>query len=120
MEIEGKVWGETSTIFDKNNVIVNRISGKSGKRCSKHKHDHKFNMFFVEKGHLRVRVWKSDYDLVDVTELKAQQSTVVKPGEFHRFEVLEDDTVAFEIYWTELDPSDIIREGHGGDTESDD
>jgi dTDP-4-dehydrorhamnose 3,5-epimerase-like enzyme len=39
--------------------------------------------------------------------------TIVKPGLFHSFEALED-TVCFEIYWTELDHSDIQRENIGG------
>lgn len=114
MEIQGKIWGKTSVIFERNNIQITRIEGKKGTHCSTHKHDHKFNMFFVERGKLRIRTWKSDYDLIDVTELDEQQSTVVKPGEYHRFEVLEEDTVAFEIYWTQLDNADIKREDCGG------
>jgi len=114
MEIQGKIWGCTSTIFNNCNVQINRIVGIKGGHCSKHKHDHKFNLFYIEKGRLSIKVWKRDYSLVDETILGPQESTVVKPGEYHRFEVLEDDTVAFEIYWTELDDGDISREDHGG------
>ena len=114
MQKEGKIWGSTATVFKGNNVQVNRITGIEGSHCSKHKHDHKFNMFFVEKGQLLVKVWKSDYKLVDETTLAALESTTVKPGEYHRFEVVGKDTVAYEIYWTELDSEDIAREDHGG------
>ena len=114
MEIQGKVWGFTSTIFKKNNVQINRIEGVKGGYCSKHKHNHKFNMFFVEKGQLSVSVWKHDYKLVDVTVVGALQSTVVKPGEYHKFEVTGENTIAYEIYWIELDDEDIAREDHGG------
>ena len=39
--------------------------------------------------------------------------SVVKPGEYHKFEALED-TIAYEIYWIELNPDDIVRETCGG------
>jgi len=68
----------------------------------------------LEAGQLLIKVWKHDYDLIDETALGPQESTTVKPGEYHRFEVTEKDTVAYEIYWTELDSEDIAREDHGG------
>jgi quercetin dioxygenase-like cupin family protein len=79
-QVFGKVWGTTATIFANNNVQINRIVGKKGSHCSKHKHNHKFNLFFVEKGSLAVEVWKSDYALVDTAILTPQQSMIVKPG----------------------------------------
>ena len=39
--------------------------------------------------------------------------TVAKPGTYHRFKALED-TICYEIYWVELDPSDIERDDVGG------
>lgn len=58
-------------------------------------------------------MWKNDYNLIDETVITNGEMTIVKPGEFHKFEALED-TVAYEIYWTELDQSDIIRKDCGG------
>lgn len=113
MEIHGKIWGLTSELFRNNSVEIHRIEGKKGFKCSKHKHIHKYNMFYVESGILKIRIWKNAYDLVDTTIVNPQQSTVVKPGEFHRFEVLQD-CVAFEIYWVVLDADDIVRQDHGG------
>ena len=60
-----------------------------------------------------VSVWKSGYDLVDVTEIKIGQFHIVPPGEYHQFEALED-TIAFELYWAEFGANDIVRENHGG------
>ena len=114
MEVQGKVWGETRCIFNNDSTEVHRIVGKLGGYCSKHKHQHKYNKFFVERGRLKIKVWKNDYDLVDETILGPGQATTVKPGEYHMFEVLEDDTIAYEIYWTVLDTSDIVRDNHGG------
>ena len=111
--IAGKVWGKTENVFTNHNFEFHRIEVNAGGYCSKHKHVHKYNGFFVESGKLVVSVWKSGYDLVDKTEISAGQFHVVPPGEFHVFEALED-TVAFELYWAEFDSNDIVRENHGG------
>ena len=115
MKIQGKVWGKTSPVFFGNNVEIHRIEGKKGGFCSKHKHNAKYNMFFVESGKLEVTVFK-DYGsevLEDVTVLGPQTSTTVAPGDMHQFRVLED-CVAYEIYWVELSATDIERENVGG------
>ncbi len=109
---QGKVWGMTSEVFSHSGVSVHRISVNKGGACSKHRHDHKYNTFFVESGQLAIDVWKNDYDLIDQTILRSGERMDVKPMEFHRF-VAEEDTIAYEIYWTHLDEDDITREGHG-------
>lgn len=113
MNIEGKVWGNTSEIFHGNNVEVHRIFVNKGGYCSKHYHAAKFNSFFIESGKLKVKIWKKNYDLVDETILEPRQMTTVRPGEYHLFEALED-TVAYEIYWVELRQDDIVRDNVGG------
>ena len=112
MKKQGKVWGETARIFAGNNVEMHRIVGNKGGYCSKHKHEHKFNMFFVESGVLKIIEWKEDSGTVDETILRNCDSCVVPPGSLHKFEV-EEDCVAYEIYWVSLDPADISREDHG-------
>ncbi len=114
MNIQGKIWGCTSLLFNKNNVEIHRIKCNKDGFCSKHKHIGKYNMFFVEKGKLAISIWKNDYDLVDRTVISSQQICIVSPGEYHLFKCLEDNTVAFEIYWVELDKNDIIRDNVGG------
>ena len=116
----GKVWGNTSMIFHENNVEMSRIEVKKGGYCSKHKHQHKFNLFFIEKGILKITVYRQDagQTMEDITILKDRDSTYVEPSLFHCFEALED-TVAYEIYWTELDVNDIERETVGGIKSSD-
>lgn len=112
MNIQGKVWGTTSQLFNKNNVEIHRITGIKGGYCSKHYHASKFNQFFVEKGSLIVRIWKGEQ--VDETVLKEGMSCTIPPNEVHQFEVLEEGTVAYEIYWTELEGEDIVRLSEGG------
>lgn len=111
--IQGKVWGETRPIFNKNGVEIHRMVAYDGGYCSKHRHNFKYNEFFVESGKLEIEVWQKDYDLIDKTLVESGEKTVVPPGLWHRFRALED-TVCFEIYYTELDPKDIEREDHGG------
>lgn len=109
---QGKIWGNTISLFNKNNVEMHRIEIKKGGICSKHKHEHKFNAFFVEDGQLEIEVWKKDYDLCDKTLLNNGEISIIMPGEYHRFRALEK-TIAFEIYWVELSTDDIIRKDHG-------
>jgi quercetin dioxygenase-like cupin family protein len=115
MNIQGKVWGETRLLFNKNNVEVHFVDIKKGGYCSKHLHRYKYNRFIVMSGKLKVTIWK-DYGtevLEDVTIVQTTGECTVAPGDYHRFEALEH-TQAFEIYWTELSENDIVREDHGG------
>ena len=109
----GKVWGQTEAILQTPVVEFHRIIVKKGYRCSTHKHLHKWNGFFVEEGELEIHVMKSDYDLTDITTLKAGEFGTVKPGEFHYF-VCRKDAIAFEIYYPELLSEDIERQNVGG------
>jgi len=110
---QGKCWGETRTLFLQNNVEVHRIeTHTAGAVCSKHKHEHKHNYFYCESGVLKIRVWQQDYDLIDETILTPGEYTTVPPGVYHQFEVVVPG-VAYEIYYVELDPRDIIRETVG-------
>jgi len=115
MKVQGKVWGASYPLFNKNNVEISAISIKKGGFCSKHLHTTKYNMFVVNKGKLKVTIWK-DYGsevLEDVSFLFPGMETTVSPGDYHMFEALED-TEALEIYWVELDANDIKRVNHGG------
>ena len=109
----GKVWGSTQRLFARSNIEIHRIEVRAEAHCSKHCHKSKYNAFYVERGKLRISVWKNEYDLVDQTVLGPGEYTEVEPGEYHDFHAVEE-TVAYEIYWTQLDPKDIERENVGG------
>lgn len=111
--IAGKIWGKTELIHANGVLEFHRIEIKPKSVCSKHKHEFKWNGFFVETGRLLIRTWKNDYNLVDETILKAGDFTCVKPGEYHQFESLDEDTIAYELYWAEFNHTDIIRENTG-------
>jgi len=110
---QGKVWGQTQEIFKNPSFELHRIKVKKGGYCSKHKHIHKFNAFYIEKGKLKIRVFETDYDLIDETIISTGDLSIVKPGNYHMFEALED-TICYEIYWVELNHNDIERETIGG------
>ena len=109
----GKVWGSTECIEINPFTELHRIVVRAGGYCSKHKHNHKWNGFYVESGALEVRIWQDSYDLVDNTVLRSGDYTKVTPGLYHQFVALEP-TVAFEIYWAQKPEVDIIRETVGG------
>jgi quercetin dioxygenase-like cupin family protein len=109
---QGKIWGETKELFNKNNVSIHRIKVKKGSCCSKHYHDHKHNIFFVESGKLMIQEWKNEYDLIDTTILSAGEMCAVPPKNYHKFIGIEN-SVVYEIYFVELDGEDIIREDVG-------
>jgi quercetin dioxygenase-like cupin family protein len=114
MEIAGKFWGRTSPIFNKNNVEIHRLEGNAGGFSSKHEHSHKYNMFFVESGKIRIVTWKDPSGKPDSTVLTAGETCTVPPGYYHMFEVVED-CVAYEVYWVELLTDDIVRANSGGE-----
>ena len=110
----GKVWGETELIFKNPFIEFHRIWVNAGGYCSTHKHDYKWNLFYVSYGQLKIKVHKNDYDLVDETILEEGEWTTVKPGEYHSFESTSRDCRAFELYYPEPLSDDIIRQTVGG------
>ncbi len=111
MKVQGKVWGKTYDLFNKNNVEVHSIVVSQGGYCSKHMHKTKYNKFIVLEGELRITVWHNDME--DVTLVGAGEECTVAPGLNHMFEATEF-TSALEIYWVELKADDIIRLNQGG------
>ena len=112
MTKSGKVWGITKLIESNSSLELHRIEIEEGGVCSKHKHEHKWNGFFLEQGEVKISVWQEDYDLIDETILRADDFLKVKPGLFHQFEATEK-SILFELYWSEFSPTDIIRETVG-------
>ena len=110
----GKIWGMTELLISHPTFEIHRIEANKSGFCSKHKHEYRYNMFYVESGKMLIRVWQNDYDLCDTTILEPGDQISVPPNIMHQFEALED-TIAFEIYYVErLDKKDIVRESVGG------
>jgi mannose-6-phosphate isomerase-like protein (cupin superfamily) len=110
--IAGKVWGQTELLEANNSLEFHRIEMNEGGVCSKHMHQYKWNGFYVEEGIMKVRVWQNDYDLVDETIIGPGQYHKVPPGVYHQFECVQAG-IAFELYWSEFNHNDIVRETVG-------
>ena len=113
---QGKVWGSTELLLANGVLEFHRIEFNAGAHCSQHKHEFKFNGFFVETGEMKILTWQDDKaqaGMVDETILKAGDFTVVRPGLFHQFIGVKSG-VAFELYWAQFDHNDIVRRTQGG------
>ncbi len=109
----GKVWGQTIELLKTPLIEVHHILINKNCVCSMHKHEFKWNMFYVVSGQLVIEVEKNDYDLLDMTEIGPGEWTSVKPNEFHRFRSITD-VEALEIYYLEPLTADIVRKNVGG------
>lgn len=104
---EDKLWGVSEEIAS--NFF--RISVEKGGFSSMHYHLKKYNLFYVESGHLRIE-FKDRVSQI----LTSKDKLIIPPGVWHRFQALTE-VVAYELYWETPDQStkeDIIREDQGG------
>jgi mannose-6-phosphate isomerase-like protein (cupin superfamily) len=111
--LQGKIWGKTEELLVTPLIEVHRIHINGGFVCSMHKHEFKWNMFYVIRGELAIEVEKNDYELVDTTILGPGEWTSVRPNEYHRFRSITD-VEALEIYYLEPLAADIVRKNVGG------
>lgn len=117
MHVVGKIWGETHPVLITPLIEIHHVFGKANGFCSRHKHAHKWNGFFVIRGKLEIDIWANDYDLIDRTIVGPSQFTTVSPGEYHQFRIPADADCEFlEIYYLEPLGEDIIRDSVGGMT----
>jgi len=108
---QGKVWGLTTEIYRTATFSAYHLSIDKFGYCSKHKHNRKYNLFYVLSGKLKIIIWRDG--LPDITILGPGQISGVPPDFFHQFEGLEN-TECIEIYYVFLEDPDIERENQGG------
>jgi len=109
---QGKDWGYTTEFFRNAMVSAYHLEINKGEYCSEHIHRHKYNLFYVISGKLKITIWREN-DVEDVTILTAGQVSAVSPGFYHKFEGLEK-TECIEIYQVLLVEPDIKRRTQGG------
>lgn len=110
----GKIWGTTEQLLVTPLIELHRIHINPEMVCSMHKHQYKWNLFYVIEGKLAIDVEKNNYDLTDTTILEAGEWTSVPPNEYHRFRSLDVPVVALEVYYLEPLATDIVRKNVGG------
>jgi mannose-6-phosphate isomerase-like protein (cupin superfamily) len=112
--IIGKVWGSTEAVLETPLLSIHRLAIKRRMGCSWHKHEFKWNGFYVRRGRLFIETRKLAYRLTDTTELGPGDLTTVAPGEFHRFVTRRESCDAIEFYYLGTLADDIVRETCGG------
>ena len=78
MTIAGKVWGQTELVEANGALEFHRIEFKAGYECSEHKHEYKWNGFYVESGQMLIKVWHEEQGLVDETMIGYETSEYIK------------------------------------------
>jgi len=108
MERTKKSWGEKNNIFCNDLCEVSVLNLNPWQRCSWHRHDTKYNLFYVLSGKLILKLEDGE-----TTVLPGQIFTTV-PGEYHEFQTWEDPTVCIEVMFVKYDAHDIQRVTLGG------
>lgn len=111
MKRECKVWGERWLIRKDSTHANSFLKLKRGYECSWHNHQAKFNLFVVIRG--KVGIVTEQFDGKRTTVLRDGECFTTKPGEYHKFVVLEDSEMIEEMY-VEYSEGDICRANTGG------
>ena len=115
MDLQHGTWGERVRLFQDSNSLHTIIYLKPYKRCSWHKHNHAYNMFYVIEGSLTIKTDVGPNNQRNYTTITHGQTFTVKPGVMHEFQTHEEYTVIYEVAYVEYDTRDISRELLGGD-----
>lgn len=111
---EEKLWGMNRIMHLNGSFQACHISIKKGGYCSNHRHERKWNQFYVVSGLLAIQSYREDKKTVEtIYYIGPGQSIMVQPGVNHKFHAMED-TEAIEIYSTSVSDDDIVREDTGG------
>ena len=108
MERTYKTWGEKWNIFCNDLCEVSVLKLESHQRCSWHRHQTKYNLFWVISGELRI---KTEWGIAIVEH---NQAFTTRPGEWHEFQTHDLPTWVIEVMYVHYDPEDIERERLGG------
>ena len=111
MERTMKTWGEKKNIFQNDLCEVSVLDLVPNQRCSWHRHQTKFNTFYVIEGELFIKTeW-------GVAQLQAGQDFTTRPMEWHEFQTAKLPCKVIEVMYTQYDAEDIERETLGGSIE---
>jgi len=108
MERTVKTWGEKWNLFQNDLCEVSYLCLHPKQRCSWHKHQTKYNLFFVISGQLTIKM-EDDVAVVD-----KYQFFTTRPGEYHEFQTHDKPTKIIEVMFVQYDAEDIQREKLGG------
>jgi len=110
-----KLWGEKEVLNINDTSQLDFLIINKGGYCSKHKHFHKYNLFYVVTGVLKITLYLKDGGVRDyiIGDECPKRKFIVRPGTFHKFKALED-TECIEFSYVKYSSEDIVREDTGG------
>lgn len=112
-----KPWGVARWTHVGPIVEVMHASIRRGGYSSRHRHNRKFNDFYVLSGMLNISFYEIGTAVAphNVVTLSPGQRLTVLPGVWHRFDALTDVEL-METYWADVSPGegDIERVDVGG------
>ena len=108
MERTRKTWGEKFNVFENDLCEVSILKLEPMQRCSWHRHQTKFNQFFVIEGELYV---KTEWGVALVSK---GEIFTTRPLEWHEFQTRDKCAVIQEIMYVQYDAEDIERDKVGG------
>jgi quercetin dioxygenase-like cupin family protein len=111
MERTIKTWGEKIIIFQNDQCEMSVLELLPRQRCSWHRHNSKYNKFYVLEGELFI---KTDWG---IATLRPGQVFTTRPLEWHEFQTAKESCKVIEVMYTKYDPEDIERETLGGPIE---
>jgi mannose-6-phosphate isomerase-like protein (cupin superfamily) len=111
VERSHKSWGEKWNLIKSDSSEVSFLDLKSWQRCSWHRHQCKFNLFFVIDGEIFI---KTDSGLSKVAK---NEIFTTRPGEWHEFQTHELPARIIEVMYVQYQAEDIERKELGGGLE---
>jgi mannose-6-phosphate isomerase-like protein (cupin superfamily) len=115
MNRESKIWGMRWLLRKDSVSAASLLELNEGHRCSWHRHQMKYNLFFVISGKIGI-VTEELGGVKKETILKDNGIFTVRPGQWHEFRIYAD-SVVIEIMYVEYDEGDIERKTLGGQIE---
>lgn len=109
---ERKCWGERWLVRHDSTHATSFLKLEKGFQCSWHRHQSKYNLFVLIRGKVGI-VTEQFGGLQPMTILTPGEVFTTKPGEWHKFVVLEDSEMLEEMY-VEYSEADIERKELGG------
>jgi mannose-6-phosphate isomerase-like protein (cupin superfamily) len=108
MERSHKTWGTRWNAFGNSTCEVSILDLNPNQRCSFHRHQQKYNLFFVIRGELFIKTtW-------GIEKIDQGQVFTTRPGEWHEFQTHTLPALVMEVMYVQYDPEDIQRDKLGG------
>ena len=113
-EAKAKDWGVNRPVYRDHLTELHHASIAPGGASSVHRHDFKWNLFYVAAGGVRVEFYGDDAvptrAPVETADLVAREQLVVWPSAWHRFVAGPDGCELIEQYGVcPVEPGDIVR-----------